>query len=191
MGTLDDRMLELVDDDGRRIGTAEKLVVHRPPGMLHRALSVALFDERGRLLLQRRSAGKYHSPGVWSNSCCGHPDPGEPLEAAAARRVAEELGVSPAELSAAGVVRYALPEARTGLIEREFNHVFVGRVQNTPRPDPDEVAEVAFVTAEALADMLAREPFSIWFTAVWELASPAARARGLDRPRHRGADRVG
>jgi isopentenyl-diphosphate delta-isomerase len=69
-------MLELVDEDGTTIGTAEKLSAHVAPGRLHRAFSVFLFDEKGRLLLQRRALGKYHSPGVWSNTCCGHPYPG-------------------------------------------------------------------------------------------------------------------
>ncbi|MET9933122.1 NUDIX domain-containing protein, partial [Streptomyces sp. NPDC006324] len=76
-------MLELVDEDGRTIGTAEKLTAHQAPGQLHRAFSVFLFDETGRLLLQRRALGKYHSPGVWSNTCCGHPYPGEAPFAAA------------------------------------------------------------------------------------------------------------
>ena len=69
-------LLELVDEHGNTIGTAEKLSAHQAPGQLHRAFSVFLFDEQGRLLLQRRALGKYHSPGVWSNTCCGHPYPG-------------------------------------------------------------------------------------------------------------------
>ena len=91
-------LLELVDEAGVTIGTAEKLAAHQAPGLLHRAFSVFLFDPRGRLLMQRRALGKYHSPGVWSNTCCGHPYPGESPFAAAARRTHEELGVSPALL---------------------------------------------------------------------------------------------
>ena len=82
-GTADEILLELVDENGVTIGTAEKLAAHQPPGQLHRAFSVFLFDERGRLLLQQRALGKYHSPGVWSNTCCGHPYPGEAPFAAA------------------------------------------------------------------------------------------------------------
>ena len=93
-GAAEAIMLELVDEDGATIGTAEKLAAHQPPGQLHRAFSVFLFDEQGRLLLQRRALGKYHSPGVWSNTCCGHPYPGEAPFAAAARRTYEELGIS-------------------------------------------------------------------------------------------------
>ena len=93
-GTADEPiMLELVDEAGNTIGTAEKLSAHQAPGQLHRAFSVFLFDETGRLLLQQRALGKYHSPGVWSNTCCGHPYPGESPFAAAARRTYEELGL--------------------------------------------------------------------------------------------------
>jgi isopentenyl-diphosphate delta-isomerase len=99
-------LLELVDEAGRTIGTAEKLSAHQAPGQLHRAFSVFLFDDEGRLLLQRRALGKYHSPGVWSNTCCGHPYPGEPPFVAAARRTAEELGAPPALLREGGTVRY-------------------------------------------------------------------------------------
>ncbi|SCE55249.1 isopentenyl-diphosphate delta-isomerase, partial [Streptomyces sp. DfronAA-171] len=74
--STEDILLELVDESGATIGTAEKLAAHQPPGQLHRAFSVFLFDREGRLLLQRRALGKYHSPGVWSNTCCGHPVPG-------------------------------------------------------------------------------------------------------------------
>ena len=94
-------LLELVDEHGNTIGTAEKLAAHQAPGQLHRAFSVFLFDEHGRLLLQRRALGKYHSPGVWSNTCCGHPYPGEAPFAAAARRTHEELGISPSLLAEA------------------------------------------------------------------------------------------
>src|SRR5690242_12083018 len=108
-------LLELVDDDGFTIGTAEKLSAHQQPGRLHRAFSVFLFDQQGRLLLQRRALGKYHSPGVWSNTCCGHPYPGEAPFAAAARRTYEELGVSPSLLAEAGTVRYNHPDPDSGL----------------------------------------------------------------------------
>ncbi len=135
-GTADAILLELVDENGVTIGTAEKLSAHQPPGRLHRAFSVFLFDERGRLLLQQRALGKYHSPGVWSNTCCGHPYPGEAPFAAAARRTHEELGVSPSLLAEAGTVRYNHPDPASGLVEQEYNHLFVGLVQAAPRPRP-------------------------------------------------------
>ncbi|MFH9726610.1 isopentenyl-diphosphate Delta-isomerase [Streptomyces sp. NPDC017254] len=168
-------MLELVDEDGTTIGTAEKLAAHQAPGQLHRAFSVFLFDESGRLLLQRRALGKYHSPGVWSNTCCGHPYPGEAPFAAAARRTFEELGVSPTLLAEAGTVRYNHPDPASGLVEQEFNHLFVGLVQAEPRPDPEEIEDTAFVTAAELAERHAAAPFSAWFMTVLDAARPAVR----------------
>ncbi|GAB3011761.1 isopentenyl-diphosphate Delta-isomerase [Streptomyces pseudoechinosporeus] len=168
-------LLELVDEDGTTIGTAEKLAAHQPPGKLHRAFSVFLFDERGRLLLQQRALGKYHSPGVWSNTCCGHPYPGEAPFAAAARRTHEELGVSPSLLAEAGTVRYNHPDPHSGLVEQEFNHLFVGMIQSPPRPDPEEVGTTAFVTAAELTERHARDPFSAWFMTVLDAARPAVR----------------
>ncbi|MEU4061628.1 isopentenyl-diphosphate Delta-isomerase [Streptomyces wedmorensis] len=168
-------MLELVDEEGRTIGTAEKLAAHQAPGQLHRAFSVFLFDASGRLLLQRRALGKYHSPGVWSNTCCGHPYPGEAPFAAAARRTFEELGVSPTLLAEAGTVRYNHPDPASGLVEQEFNHLFVGLVQAEPRPDPEEIEDTAFVTADELAERHAAVPFSAWFMTVLDAARPAVR----------------
>ncbi|MDI3420694.1 isopentenyl-diphosphate Delta-isomerase [Streptomyces luteolus] len=172
-GSAAEILLELVDEDGNTIGTAEKLAAHQAPGQLHRAFSVFLFDERGRLLIQRRALGKYHSPGVWSNTCCGHPYPGESPFAAAARRTYEELGVSPSLLAEAGTVRYNHPDPESGLVEQEFNHLFVGMVQAQLRPDPEEIAETAFVTADELAVRHDQVPFSAWFMTVLQAARPA------------------
>ncbi|HEY8986254.1 MAG TPA: isopentenyl-diphosphate Delta-isomerase [Streptomyces sp.] len=174
-GTADPILLELVDEDGVTIGTAEKLTAHQAPGQLHRAFSVFLFDEQGRLLLQRRALGKYHSPGVWSNTCCGHPYPGEAPFAAAARRTFEELGVSPSLMAEAGTVRYNHPDPASGLVEQEFNHLFVGLVQSPLRPDPEEVDDTAFVTPGELAERHAKDTFSAWFMTVLDAARPAVR----------------
>ena len=168
-------LLELVDEHGVTIGTAEKLAAHQPPGQLHRAFSVFLFDERGRLLLQQRALGKYHSPGVWSNTCCGHPYPGEAPFAAAARRTYEELGVSPSLLAEAGTVRYNHPDPDSGLVEQEYNHLFVGMVQSPLGPDPEEVGATAFVTPDELAERHAKDAFSSWFMTVLDAARPAVR----------------
>jgi isopentenyl-diphosphate delta-isomerase len=168
-------MLELVNEHGHTIGTAEKLAAHQAPGQLHRAFSVFLFDEQGRLLIQRRALSKYHSPGVWSNTCCGHPYPGEAPFAAAARRTFEELGVSPSLMAEAGTVRYNHPDPASGLVEQEFNHLFVGMVQATPTPDPEEIAEYVFVSPASLEKRCAEDPFSAWFMTVLDAARPAVR----------------
>lgn len=174
-GTSPAILLELVDEQGHTIGTAEKLSAHRAPGRLHRAFSVFLFDEQGRLLLQRRALSKYHSPGVWSNTCCGHPYPGEAPFAAAARRTYEELGVSPSLLAEAGTVRYNHPDPASGLVEQEYNHLFVGMVQSALRPDPEEVGETAFVTPDELTELRGRATFSAWFMTVLDAARPAVK----------------
>jgi isopentenyl-diphosphate delta-isomerase len=168
-------MLELVDEDGTTVGTAEKLSAHVAPGRLHRAFSVFLFDDSGRLLVQRRALGKYHSPGVWSNTCCGHPYPGEPPFVAAARRVGEELGVAPFSLREAGTVRYNHPDPASGLVEQEYNHLFVGLLRQRLRPNPEEIAETAFVTPDELEGRHARETFSAWFMTVLDSARAAVR----------------
>ncbi len=171
-------LLELVDEDGRTTGTAEKLSAHQAPGRLHRAFSVFLLDGQGRLLVQRRALTKYHSPGVWSNTCCGHPFPGEQPFAAAARRVAEELGTAPALMREAGTVSYHHPDPDSGLVEREFNHLFVGLVRSELRPDPDEVAETAFLDSAELAAARQEGAFSVWFPTVLDAVRPALNEIG-------------
>ena len=174
-GVAEQIMLELVDEDGVTIGTAEKLSAHLAPGRLHRAFSVFLFDDAGRLLLQRRALGKYHSPGVWSNTCCGHPYPGEQPFVAAARRTAEELGVAPALMREAGTVRYNHPDPASGLVEQEYNHLYVGVVRGALDPDPEEIGDTAFVTAAELDALREEGPFSAWFMTVLDAARPTVR----------------
>lgn len=169
-------MLELVDPLGRTVGTAEKLSAHQGAGRLHRAFSVFLLDTDGRMLLQRRALVKYHSPGVWSNTCCGHPTPGEAPFLAAVRRVTEELGFAPTRLQQAGTVTYDLPDPLSGLVEREYNHLFVGLVDPAgAHPDPEEVAALRFVTPGQLEGLRERRPFSAWFPIVLDAARPAVR----------------
>ncbi|MER0243235.1 isopentenyl-diphosphate Delta-isomerase [Streptomyces sp. HSW2009] len=168
-------MLELVDEAGHTIGTAEKLSAHQAPGRLHRAFSVFLFDDRGRLLLQQRALSKYHSPGVWSNTCCGHPYPDEPPFVAAARRTGEELGAAPLLMREAGRVRYNHPDPASGLVEQEYNHLFAGLIGTDLRPDPEEIADTAFVTPEELDKLRAERTFSAWFMDVLDTARPTIR----------------
>ncbi len=174
-------MLELVDENGVTIGTAEKLSAHLAPGRLHRAFSVFLFDDAGRMLLQRRALGKYHSPGVWSNTCCGHPYPGEQPFVAAARRTAEELGVAPALMREAGTVRYNHPDPASGLVEQEFNHLYVGLVRGPLDPDPEEIDDTAFAGPSELAKLRAEGTFSAWFGSVLDTALPTVREVTGDR----------
>ena len=136
-GARDEQVI-LVDADDDEIGISPKLRAHET-GELHRAVSVFVFDADGRVLLQRRAAGKYHSAGLWSNTCCGHPRPGETARAAALRRLREEMGVECA-LEPRGSFSYRAILGN-GLVEHEIDHLFVGTFQGSPAPDASEVAE--------------------------------------------------
>lgn len=170
--------VELVDPDGTASGVALVSEAHAAPGLLHRAYSVQLVDGDGRLLLQRRAAVKRRFPGLWSNSTCGHPAPGTTLAGAARARVREELGVDVDGLVEVGAFQYSAPDAASGHVEREHDHVLVARFDGAPSPDPDEVSDVRWVTREEAAGLVAAGETTPWFAQVLELASPEVPARG-------------
>ena len=165
--------LILVDGLDRQVGTAYKEDAH-VQGLLHRAFSVVMVrtGERGtELLLSQRAAGKYHSAGLWANSCCSHPRAGEEVREAALRRVREELGcdvVDPQEIDAF-VYR---AEFGNGLAEYEYDHVLVGGIAGEPTPDPSEVSAVRWIAASDLALELTEHPerFAAWAFTVLSLA---------------------
>ncbi|MCB0791477.1 MAG: isopentenyl-diphosphate Delta-isomerase [Flavobacteriales bacterium] len=152
----------LVDADDVERGTMEKIEAHRR-GELHRAFSVFLFDRTGDLLLQRRATGKYHSAGLWSNSCCGHPRPGESLIAAAVRRTREELGASIRPEHAFTFTYRA--QLDHGLIEHEVDHVLIGHCDGPFHPDPTEVNALRSAGTGAILREMERDParFTAWF----------------------------
>jgi len=155
-----DEMVVLVDEEDREVGTGEKVAVHRA-GKLHRAFSVFVVDAAGRVLLQRRAPGKYHSPGLWSNTCCGHPRPGESVAAGAHRRLREEMGFDgPLSYAFRFVYRAELGD----LTEHELDHVFVGSFAGHAAPDPTEVVEWRTAPVPALQADLAAHPsaYTIW-----------------------------
>jgi isopentenyl-diphosphate delta-isomerase len=160
----------LVDESDREIGFAEKLAAHRDGGRLHRAFSIFLFDAQGRMLLQKRAAAKYHFGGLWTNACCGHPRRGEVLEAAARRRLREELGVGP-ELREVFTFVYTAADPGSGLTEREFDHVFVGRLlDEQARPDPAEIDALRWIDSAELSLDVAAQPerYTPWFAQALE-----------------------
>jgi isopentenyl-diphosphate delta-isomerase len=154
--------VELVDDDGAAVGSATVEEAHRLPGRLHRAFSVFLRDQAGRILLQQRAATKTRFPLRWANTCCGHPMPGEPLTEAAARRLVEEIGVGGVALTEVGVHSYYAEDPATGRVEYEYDHVLLGDLPagRSLLPDPDEVADLRWVTPGELRDALATDPRS-------------------------------
>jgi isopentenyl-diphosphate Delta-isomerase len=152
----------LVDDCDREIGVAEKLQAHLEAS-LHRAFSVFVFRDSGELLLQRRALAKYHSSGLWSNTCCGHPRPGELTLDAAHRRLREEMGFD-CELDECFSFIYQ-QAVGNGLIEFECDHVFVGRSQAVPEPSPEEVFEWRWQSTEDVRREIDKHPerFTRWF----------------------------
>jgi isopentenyl-diphosphate delta-isomerase len=174
----------LVNEADAPLGTAEKLRAHTE-GWLHRALSVFVFDSEGRLLLQRRTPGKYHSGGLWSNTCCSHPYPNESPLAAARRRLQEEMGFSCA-LTPAFHFTYRASVGPT-LIEHEYDHVFVGVVDAVDvHPNPDEVSDWAWMSASAIREDVTASPsrYTVWFRRLLDqaLASAPAAERPSDAP---------
>ena len=153
--------LGLVDADDVAVGTCGKLETHRR-GLRHRAFSVFIKDRRGHLLLQRRAAGKYHSPGLWANTCCGHPGPGEDVALAARRRLGEEMGFDCA-LRAVGRHAYRA-DVGNDLVEDEVVHLFVGQYDGEFVPNPEEVAEFAWLTLDELSAEAAhdRSRYAAW-----------------------------
>ncbi len=168
-----DDLLVLVDGLDRECGTASKWQAHHE-GLLHRAFSVVLVrdaDSGPEVLLSQRAQGKYHSGGLWANSCCSHPRAGEALLDAADRRVKEELGCGACALRevAAFVYRASFDN---GLCEHEYDHVLLGRPVGELRPDPDEVMATRWIGVDELAHELAGHPesFSAWAPMVLSMA---------------------
>jgi isopentenyl-diphosphate delta-isomerase len=156
-----DEQLILVDECNRAVGTAGKDAIHRA-WQLHRAFSIFMVDERGRLLLQQRNPRKYHSGGLWANSCCGHPRPGERTLSAARRRLNEELGVT-GELSFGFFSRYRT-DLDHGMQENEFVYVYFGALRMPTQPNPAEVSRVEFLSLSEIEQRIRSKPdsFAYW-----------------------------
>ena len=166
----------LVNVEDEVIGEAEKLAAHEQ-GLLHRAFSVQLYRHREgqiELLLQQRNANKYHTGGLWTNTCCSHPQPGEDTASAAQSRLKEETGIETA-LTPIGQFRYCAHFAN-GLIEHELDHVFLGEWQDLPAAfDRDEISAMKWMRFKALEKSLDDEPYlyTPWLAKVLGLAKQA------------------
>ncbi|MBV9576809.1 MAG: isopentenyl-diphosphate Delta-isomerase [Gammaproteobacteria bacterium] len=155
----------LVDTNNQEIGQAEKLVAHQK-NLLHRAFSVFIFrqSEPPELLLQQRALHKYHSPGLWTNTCCSHPRQGETVVAAGERRLQEEMGIA-TSLTDLGWFHYNA-HFSNGLSEHEIDHVLLGHIAPTQTitPNPEEVNAYKWVNIEQLEQALTSHPaqFTPW-----------------------------
>jgi isopentenyl-diphosphate delta-isomerase len=157
----------LVDENDKAIGFAEKLEAHQK-GLLHRAVSVFIFNSQGKWLLQQRSMEKYHSRGLWSNTACSHPFENESNKDAAVRRLSEEMGISTDLTEIFSFIYRA--ELDNSLIEYELDHVFVGITDDLPIPNIDEVINYKYVDFDTLkADIEANpEKYSAWFKKIYQ-----------------------
>jgi isopentenyl-diphosphate delta-isomerase len=151
---------DLFNQDGR-LSTMEKIEAHRY-GLLHRAVSVFIFNDRNELLLQKRAVNKYHSPGKWTNTCCTHPSPGESSLIAAQHRLGEEMGLV-VTLTEAFTFLYRA-DVGNSLTENEFDHIFFGVSNQNPNPNLAEVSDWNWVSIEELKQELIRDPeeYSPW-----------------------------
>jgi isopentenyl-diphosphate delta-isomerase len=152
----------LVDEHDNELGVLEKIEAH-VQGVLHRAFSVFIFNSDGEMLLQKRSASKYHSPNLWTNACCSHPRPNESTAAAAERRLAEELGFS-TKLTPAFNFTYRA-SFENGLIEHEYDHVFTAVYDGLIVPNAAEVSDLKFLSVEEIKNELNSSPsdYTAWF----------------------------
>ena len=152
----------LVDEKDVATGTIDKMEAHEK-AVLHRAFSVFIFNSKDEMLLQQRARTKYHSAGLWTNSCCSHPRPGEDTSAAALRRLQEEMGFTTPVKKVFDFVYKA--GFANGLTEHEFDHVFVGKYDGKIEPDPKEVGDYAYWPMETIEERIKLHPesFTVWF----------------------------
>jgi len=152
----------LVDEQDQEIGEGEKMDVHRE-GRLHRSFSIFIFNSKGEMLLQKRAKSKYHSGGLWTNACCGHPHPGEKTQEAAVRRLKEEMGFD-CELQEILQFTYKV-KLDHGLWEHEVDHTFRGVYDGEIHPNPDEADDFKWVGRIALLQDVKEHPnhYTEWF----------------------------
>ncbi len=157
----------LVDQQDNAIGQMEKQEAHLQ-NKKHRAFSVFLLDEQGNLILQQRADSKYHSPGLWTNACCGHPRPNETTIEAAKRRTFEELGI---HIDIKEVFQLSYEEhLENGLWENEFDHIFIGNFNDDiQNPNPEEVQNLKYISVEKVDNDLKENPqnYTFWFKLIF------------------------
>ena len=157
----------LVDQDDQKLGLMEKQQAH-VAGLLHRAFSVFVFNSKGELMIQQRAASKYHSPTLWTNTCCSHPRDNETYEEAAHRRLQEEMGFD-CELEYKFNFIYKA-HLENDLIEHELDHVFIGTFDEDPKLNPEEVMAYRWVELDDLKKDMRKNPqnYTAWFKIIFE-----------------------
>ena len=155
-------MVILVDKEDNQIGLMEKMEAHQK-GLLHRAFSVLIFNERGEILLQKRASSKYHSGGLWTNACCSHPLPDEELVDATKRRLIEEMGIRTKPKFLFKFIYKA--ELDNDLVEYEYDHVFTAVYNEAPVLNPEEAEDWKYVDVNSLKDDIKKNPndYTVWF----------------------------
>ena len=157
----------LVNEFDEEIGTMEKLEAHQK-GLLHRAFSIFLFNDKNELLLQKRANGKYHSEGLWTNTCCSHPSPGESIVFAANRRLKEEMGLSCDLMSIFSFIYNV--ELENGLYEHELDHVVIGFGNDNPVINPLEASMFCWKSMDEIIKDIDDNPmnYTSWFKIIME-----------------------
>ncbi|MDG1822740.1 MAG: isopentenyl-diphosphate Delta-isomerase [Flavobacteriaceae bacterium] len=157
----------LVDTSDQPIGLMPKLEAHEK-GVLHRAFSVFILNNEGQLMLQQRALHKYHSPGLWTNTCCSHQRDGESNLAAGKRRLKEEMGFV-TELREVTSFIYKAP-FDNGLTEHELDHIMIGQYEGTPSINPEEVADWKWMDIEDVRSDIKEYPqrYTVWFMLIFE-----------------------
>ena len=151
----------LIDENDNEIGVEEKITAHKK-GNLHRAFSIFIFNSKKELLLQKRSDKKYHSPGLWSNTCCSHPQPGKDLKEEAENRLKQEMGIS-CKLKESFSFIYKI-KFENGLTEHEYDHVFIGGYNHDPKPNENEVSDWKWLSLDNLKEDISTNPekYTYW-----------------------------
>ena len=161
----DDHVI-LVDELDNELGIMPKLEAHEK-GVLHRAFSVFILNDKGEIMLQQRASEKYHSPNLWTNTCCSHPQKGETILKAGTRRLQEEMGfITPLEKKAFFIYR---AEFDNGLIENELDYILIGNYEGEVSPCPQEVKKWKWMTVEEIKASLEKEPetYTVWFKIIF------------------------
>ena len=157
----------LVDEQDNLIGLMEKLEAHQK-ALLHRAFSVFILNDKGEIMLQQRAANKYHSPNLWTNTCCSHPREGETTIEAGKRRLQEEMGFV-TELSEVLSFIYKAP-CDNGLTEHELDHILIGYYNNSPIINPDEVSSWRWESPKNIKADITKHPhqYTEWFKIIFD-----------------------